>query len=67
MFSWFEYGVTQFVGIGKVPTLTVRTMQFVKEANPQFDAVSACLMVLPLLAFMLLNARLLYRNLDRHD
>jgi putative spermidine/putrescine transport system permease protein len=67
MFSWFEYGVTQYAGIGKVPTLTVRTMQFVKEANPHFAAVAACLMVLPLLAFALLNQRLLYRNPQAHD
>lgn len=67
MFSWFEYGMTQLVGIGKVPTLTLRTMQFVKEANPHFAAVSACLLVLPLLGFALLNRKLLYRNTEDHD
>lgn len=64
MISWFEYGLTQYAGIGKVPTLTVRTMQFVKEANPHFAAVAACLMVFPLLAFVLLNSRMLYRNTE---
>jgi putative spermidine/putrescine transport system permease protein len=67
MISWFEYGVTQYVGIGKVSTLTVRTMQYVKEANPHVAAVAACLMVLPLVAFLLLNRRLLIRNAQSHD
>jgi putative spermidine/putrescine transport system permease protein len=67
MISWFEYGLTQYVGIGKVPTLTIRTMQFVKEANPHFAAVAACMMVFPLLAFALLNSRYLYRNTEQHD
>jgi putative spermidine/putrescine transport system permease protein len=67
MISWFEYGVTQYAGIGKVSTLTVRTMQYVKEANPHVAAVAACLMVLPLVAFLLLNRRFLYRNTEAHD
>ncbi len=67
MISWFEFGVTKFVGIGKVSTLTVRTMQYVKEANPHVAAVAACLMVLPLVVFLLLNRRFLIRNTENHD
>lgn len=67
MISWFEFGVTQYVGIGKVSTLTVRTMQYVKEANPHIAAVAACLMVLPLMAFLLLNRRFLLRNTENND
>lgn len=55
LLSWFEYGLTSVVGIGKVPTLTLRTMVYVKEANPHYAAVAACLMVLPLLALLLVN------------
>ncbi|MEY3444880.1 MAG: hypothetical protein RLZZ519_3161 [Bacteroidota bacterium] len=67
MISWFEYGITQYVGIGKVSTLTVRTMQYVKEANPHVAAVAACIMVLPLIIMLLLNRRILYRNTELHD
>lgn len=67
MISWFEYGLTQYVGIGKVPTLTVRTMMYVKEANPHIAAVAACTMVLPLLLLIILNRSWLYRNTEQHD
>ena len=62
LISWFEYGITQVIGIGKVPTLTVRTMQFVKEANPHFAGVAACLMVLPLILLLLVNRRIFNSN-----
>ncbi len=62
LISWFEYGITQVIGIGKVPTLTVRTMQFVNEANPYYAGVAACLMVLPLILLLLVNRRIFARN-----
>lgn len=62
LISWFEYGITQVIGIGKVATLTVRTMQFVKEANPHYAGVAACLMVLPLILLLLVNRRIFNRN-----
>lgn len=67
LLSWFEYGMTQYVGIGKVGTLTVRTMQYIKEANPHLAAVAACMMLLPLLLFPLLNRQFRLRNPDGHD
>lgn len=67
MISWFEYGMTQYVGIGKVATLTVRTMQYIREANPHVAAVAACLMVLPPVALLFLNRRLLLRDAQSHD
>ncbi len=48
LMSWFEYGMTQLVGIGKVPTLTVLSMSFLKEANPHPAALAGILMILPL-------------------
>lgn len=50
--SWFEYGVTRLIGVGKVGTLTVRAMQYVQEASPHQAALSACLMVAPLLVLL---------------
>jgi putative spermidine/putrescine transport system permease protein len=67
LLSWFEYGMTQYVGIGKVGTLTVRTMQYIKEANPHLAAVAACMMLLPLLLFPLLNRQFRFRNPEDHD
>lgn len=67
LLSWFEYGMTQYVGIGKVGTLTVRTMQYIKEANPHLAAVAACMMLLPLLLFPLLNRQFQFRNPEGHD
>ena len=53
LISWFEYGMTQLVGIGKVKTLTVLSMQFLKEANPHPAAVAAVLMIVPVLLIFL--------------
>ncbi len=47
--SWFEYGMTQVIGLGKVETLTIKTMHFVKEANPHLAALAGCLLLAPLL------------------
>ena len=49
LISWYEYGITRIVGIGKVQTLTVGVMQFVQEANPHLAALSALLMVMPVI------------------
>lgn len=62
LISWFEYGITSLIGIGKVPTLTIQTMQYVGEANPYVAAVAACLMVLPLVALLAVNRKVFLRN-----
>lgn len=55
LISWFEYGITQVLGMGKVKTLSVISMQFLKEANPHPAAVAAVLMIVPvLLTFIIL-------------
>lgn len=61
LFSWFEYGITQYVGIGKVPTLTIQAMHFIKEANPHWAALIACLMLFPLLILLWMKQKLLTR------
>jgi len=66
LISWFEYGITQLIGVGKVPTLTIQVMHFVKEANPHQAALAASLMLLPLLFVLLANRRLL-TNMMVHD
>ncbi len=62
LISWFEYGITELIGVGKVETLTISVMRFVREANPHYAALSACLMVLPLIALLVLGNRFFIRN-----
>ena len=64
LISWFEYGLTRLIGVGKVATLPVVTMQLVKEANPYFAAVAACLMVLPLVALLIVNQQLFTKSVE---
>ncbi len=62
LISWFEYGITQLIGVGKVDTLTIRTMHFVGEANPHQAALAACLMILPILLLLIINQRLIAKK-----
>ncbi|TRX52206.1 ABC transporter permease [Fulvivirga sp. M361] len=59
LISWFEYGITRLIGVGKVDTLTIKVMHFVQEANPHYAALAACLMILPLLVVLVINQRLI--------
>lgn len=58
LISWFEYGMTQLIGVGKINTLTISTMRYVKEADPHQAALSACLMIIPVLIILVINQRL---------
>ncbi|MDX2135402.1 MAG: hypothetical protein SFV52_11460 [Saprospiraceae bacterium] len=61
LISWFDYGLTSVLGLGRVPTLTVRVFQYIGEANPYVAAASSCLLVLPPLLLLWLNKRALFR------
>ncbi len=67
LLSWFEYGLTRLIGVGKVPTLTIQTLYYVQEGNPHLAAVASLLMVLPTTALLLLNRQVLFRRLDAAD
>jgi putative spermidine/putrescine transport system permease protein len=47
LISWYEYGITRLIGIGKVQTLTVGVMHYLNEANPHVAALAAILLVSP--------------------
>jgi len=47
LISWFEFGFTNFIGVGKVQTLTIKVYQFVLEANPYLAALASCLLLFP--------------------
>lgn len=65
LISWFEYGLTSLIGVGKVSTLPLQVFQYVNEANPFLAALASCLLVLPPLLLLWLNRRFLYASV--HD
>ena len=65
LISWFEYGLTQFIGVGKVQTLTVMVYKFVSEANPYLAALAGVLLILPPITLLLINRKYLLQNIWR--
>jgi putative spermidine/putrescine transport system permease protein len=63
LISWFEYGLTQYIGVGKVPTLTIMVFRYVSEANPYLAALASVLLVAPPLALLALNRRVLVHRI----
>lgn len=55
--SWFEYGLTNVIGYGKVQTLTIRVFQFIGEANIFYAALSSCLLILPPVILLWMNKK----------
>lgn len=62
LISWFEYGLTNLIGLGKVPTLTIMVFGYLKEANIYFAALASCLLVLPPLLLLWFNKRYVLRE-----
>lgn len=60
LISWFEYGLTTLIGVGKVQTLTVRVFLYVSEANTAYAALAACLLFLPPLVILWFNKRFVF-------
>lgn len=57
LISWFEYGLTNTIGYGKVQTLTIKVFQFIGEANIFYAAVCSCLLILPPVILLWLNKK----------
>ncbi|RRO12151.1 ABC transporter permease [Flavobacteriaceae bacterium 14752] len=57
--SWFEYGLTQFIGLGKVKTLTVMVFSFINEANVFYAALACILLILPPIVLLYMNKKIL--------
>jgi putative spermidine/putrescine transport system permease protein len=62
LISWFEYGITELIGVGKVQTLTIKSMVYVKESSPQYGAVAACMMIIPVLLLFVINSRVFLKK-----
>lgn len=59
LISWFDYGLTQMLGIGKVQTFTIQTMRYIQESDYHLAAVSAILLTLPSLILLIWKGKLL--------
>lgn len=63
LISWFEFGLTNLIGLGQVKTLPIRVFQYVQEANVHFAALASLLLIGPPLVLLLLNRRFLRSGL----
>jgi putative spermidine/putrescine transport system permease protein len=60
LISWFEFGLTNYIGGGQVQTLTLRVYQYIGEANIHLAALSSLLLVIPPLILLWLNKRFIF-------
>jgi putative spermidine/putrescine transport system permease protein len=63
LISWFDYGLTSVIGVGKIQTLTVKVFQYIGEANPYYAAVSSCLLMFPPVIVLFINKKYLFNTL----
>jgi putative spermidine/putrescine transport system permease protein len=63
LISWFEYGLTSIIGVGKVQTLTIKVFLFIKEANFYYGALSCILLILPPVVLLYVNKRYVFNKL----
>jgi len=54
--------MTQYIGVGKVKTLTIQVFQLVSEASPYLAAVSGCLLVIPPFILFYVNKKFLINS-----
>ena len=64
LISWFEYGLTTIIGVGKIKTLTLKVYQYIGEANTYYAAISSCIIILPIVVLIWINKRFIYHKLD---
>lgn len=63
LISWFEYGLTALIGVGKVQTLPIKVFSFIQEANIFYAAVSSLLLILPPLVLLWINKRFVFAKM----
>ncbi|WP_046245786.1 ABC transporter permease [Hymenobacter terrenus] len=62
LLTWFDFGLTNVLSVGKVRTLTVQVFTYVGEANAQLAAVASLLVLLPPALLLLVNKSALLRK-----
>lgn len=60
LISWFEYGLTRLIGVGKVQTLTLKVFQYINEANIFYAALASVLLVIPPILLLWVNKRYIF-------
>ncbi|QIP14347.1 ABC transporter permease subunit [Spirosoma aureum] len=63
LLAWFDFGLTNYLSVGKVRTLTVQVYLFVGEANSRLAAVAALLLLLPAALLLWLNKKAIVRQI----
>lgn len=63
LISWFEYGLTSIIGVGKVQTLTIKVFLFIKESNFYYGAMSCCLLIIPPVVLIYINKKYVFNKL----
>lgn len=61
LISWFEYGLTALIGVGKVQTLTVKVFQYIGEANLFLAALASLLLAVPPVLLHWVNRQVLFK------
>jgi len=64
LLSWFDFGLTNLLSVGKVRTLTVQVFTYVGEANAPLAAVASLLLLLPPALLLWANKRALLRKAE---
>lgn len=62
LLAWFDFGLTNYLSVGKVRTLTVQVYLLVGEANSRLAAVASLLLLLPPALLLWLNQRAIVRR-----
>ena len=62
LISWFEYGLTTIIGVGRVQTLTVKVYQYINEANPYLAAVASSLLIGPPAILLWFNKTYIFKK-----
>ncbi|MFK7924815.1 MAG: ABC transporter permease [Bacteroidia bacterium] len=62
LISWFEYGLTTLIGVGKVQTMTLKVFQYINEADIYLAALSSWLLFLPPAILLWFNKRFVFRE-----
>ncbi|WP_235297355.1 ABC transporter permease [Portibacter marinus] len=63
LISWFEYGLTSIIGVGKVQTLTIKVFLFIKESNFYYGAMSCCMLIIPPVVMIYINKKYVFNKL----
>ncbi|WP_254245126.1 hypothetical protein [Hymenobacter sp. BRD67] len=62
LLSWFDFGLTNVLSVGKVRTLTVQVFTYVGEANGALAAVASLILLVPPTLILLANKSVLLRK-----